>query len=501
MSRFELKILFAVVFAAMIPGGAAMLLVNELAEESFQLGLNDRVREAVEETSKLYREVIAARVAAYKAFARELSESAELGRRAVAGREGISQYLHARMRAVEGVESVTLVHAHGKNIVVGAGRAFPDEAWHVRDIPNLEDEPLSVKAEALRGLGVTGLRIRAALERRYERRLEESGVFDAVYKEVAGQRSAFARSFALAFAGVLAIPVVVALGLGWLLARNVTKRVRAVIRGTGRVALGDLAFEIPIAGRDEVAELTRAFNAMVRDIREQREQIGYLERISAWQGVARRLAHEIKNPLTPIQLAIQEAARKYAGDDAKYRQLLDTSLEIVTEEVASLRKLVDEFSAFAKLPAVKAEETDLVAFLRDFVRDYGGIDDRVSVDLKVGVDSARVRLDRMLFRRVLDNLVKNAREAIVESGKGGNVTVEVLRRDEVVRLTVTDDGPGFTAQVRARLFEPYYTSKREGTGLGLAIVKKTILEHDGKIFAESGPEGGARFVIELRASS
>ena len=203
--------------------------------------------------------------------------------------------------------------------------------------------------------------------------------------------------------------------------------------------------------------------------------------------MARRLAHEIKNPLTPIQLMVQELQARYTGDDPRYRKLLDDAREIVSEEIAGLRRQVDAFTAFAKLPRVEPRPLDLAEVALDVARD--GV---LTVDAPA--EPVTVRGDRLLLRRALANLVDNAREA-------GARTVRVTwRRDgDRALLFLDDDGPGVDAEVRDRLFDPYVTSKPHGTGLGLAIVKKTVLEHGGHVdlSASPSPLGGARFELSL----
>src|SRR5690606_38022946 len=169
-----------------------------------------------------------------------------------------------------------------------------------------------------------------------------------------------------AFAALLGITIVAAVGVGALLARGISSRLGQLASATGRVGAGDLNVRVPERGSDEIADFSRAFNRMVAEIETSRARIEYLQRIGAWQEMARRLAHEIKNPLTPIQLAVQEIHRRYsAGKSADYERLLDTTLEIVEDEVGTLRRLVSEFSDFARLPQAALETADLAQLLRE----------------------------------------------------------------------------------------------------------------------------------------
>jgi two-component system nitrogen regulation sensor histidine kinase NtrY len=241
----------------------------------------------------------------------------------------------------------------------------------------------------------------------------------------------------------------------------------------------------------------------VRDMRESRERIEYLSRIGAWQEFARRLAHEIKNPLTPIQLAVQEVHRSYKGDDVRFRRLLEDARSIVEEEIATLRRLVGEFSEFARLPEVHLSPADLGVFVREAVeapfRGDEADEDVPHVEVRAVVPERAlpVHIDVMLLKRCLDNLIRNAAQAIRGAGKSGHVIVEARLEGGRALLEVRDDGPGVPDTARERVFDPYYTTKSEGTGLGLAIVKKIVLEHGGEIACLRAPEGGACFRIEL----
>jgi signal transduction histidine kinase len=279
----------------------------------------------------------------------------------------------------------------------------------------------------------------------------------------------------------------------------------ALITAAARVGQGDLAVRIPAGERDELDVLRVAFNEMVAELSLSRARVDYLQRIAGWQELARRLAHEIKNPLTPIQLAVQEATRRYTGDDAKYRQTLETTREIVEEEVATLRRLVGAFSEFARLPDVKPAPADLAEFVRDMASSRALLDELdpgVTVRFEPGAVEVPVRIDRIMFRRAVENLLRNAVEAM--AARGGTVWVRVEEHAPEAAeaaaqawLVIEDDGPGIPAGQREKVFDPYFTTKATGTGLGLAIVRKIALDHDGDVGLDERPGGGARFVLTL----
>jgi nitrogen fixation/metabolism regulation signal transduction histidine kinase len=231
--------------------------------------------------------------------------------------------------------------------------------------------------------------------------------------------------------------------------------------------------------------------------------------------MARRLAHEIKNPLTPIQLAVQEIHRRYDGKDSEYGKILDTTLEIVQDEVGTLRRLVTEFSDFARLPRAELEPADLAEFLKVQSTRFAPAEDEQReneresfLDLEPGASvlfdvpdiPAHVYLDRQMFRRALFNLIRNAVQAVEESAESRvQVRVSLERTGDHFDVHVDDNGPGIDAGLKAAVFDPYVTGKRDGTGLGLAIVKKIVVEHGGTVAATDGPLGGARVSIRLPA--
>jgi signal transduction histidine kinase len=314
------------------------------------------------------------------------------------------------------------------------------------------------------------------------------------------------RRFVWVYMIILGVAATLTLIVTVLFARRVMRRVAAIARATRRVATGDLGVRIAEAGHDELAELARSFNEMVADLRESRDRIAYLSRVSAWQGIARRLAHEIKNPLTPIQLAIQEVAQKYEGDDERYLKIVATAREVIEEEVATLRRLTTEFSAFARLPQVEPVATDLGEFLDDCQASFAGAvaEQGVRVGWRGPRAPLQVALDRQMMRRVIDNLVRNAVEALTGAPGAApapgalprpepRVDVEAGAADDGrhAQIVVRDNGPGISAEAREHIFEPYFTTKPTGTGLGLAIVKKIVLEHGGEIGVQSDGAGAA----------
>ncbi|MBW2261430.1 MAG: HAMP domain-containing protein [Deltaproteobacteria bacterium] len=331
---------------------------------------------------------------------------------------------------------------------------------------------------------------------------DEAGRVLSTFQTFKRNRDDFRLGFVWFYLVTLGVVSLVVGGAVFLYSLKFGRRIGRLGDATQRVGRGDLEVRVVDPVGDELSDLAHAFNTMVREIREGRERIEYLQRVSAWQEFARRLAHEIKNPLTPIRLAIQEIKTKYTGDDPRFRAVLDESHEIIEEEVAVLRRLTSEFSSFARLPRVNPRPTDLGEFLSDVCPSLESFarSRNVALEYREPRSPLPVEIDSTMLRRVLDNLVHNAVEAIERGGgEKGRIHIEAggPGSGSLVSIRITDNGPGIDVDDVEDIFAPYYTTRPDGTGLGLAIVKKVVLEHGGTLsVAKTGP-GGTTFAIDL----
>jgi two-component system nitrogen regulation sensor histidine kinase NtrY len=230
------------------------------------------------------------------------------------------------------------------------------------------------------------------------------------------------------------------------------------------------------------------------------------QRVAAWRDVARRLAHEIKNPLTPIQLSAERMGRHFGGAPEATRALVEECTTTIVGEVESLKALVDEFAQFARMPAPRAVPSNLNAVLTDTLALYNGLFSRIRIERRFGPALPPVRLDVEQIRRVVINLVDNGIEAMggMQAGPGPDgelpcITIETQHdaANAVARIVIADNGPGVPAADREKLFMPYYSTKGRGSGLGLAIVRRIVAEHGGSIEVGDNVPKGSRFVIEL----
>ena len=299
-------------------------------------------------------------------------------------------------------------------------------------------------------------------------------------RTIAELRSHLPDSYRLAFILLVSLAAVGAAGGGIIYATLLTRRIQRIVESARKVGRGDLDERVRLGGRDEIAELGTAFDAMLDQLAKARRDLEHQQRMSVWQDVARQLAHEIKNPLTPIQLAVQEAVSQYKGDDARYARMLATTREIVEEEIASLGRLVDTFRTLGQLPKVSAAPIALADLIEELQ-----LQPQLAAHLELRPPAAPVvvRADKLLLKRVLVNLVENGIHAGQEAGSADKVVVawSADPATDAVRITVDDHGRGIGAADRDKIFEPYVTTKATGTGLGLAIARKIIIEHGGEL--------------------
>jgi two-component system nitrogen regulation sensor histidine kinase NtrY len=298
----------------------------------------------------------------------------------------------------------------------------------------------------------------------------------------------------------------VLLGLGFSLwaASRVTRPVLALASNVRDVAGGKWDARALVDSTDEVGQLAQDFNRMTEQLVEQRDRMIQAERVAAWRELARRLAHELKNPLFPLQITIENLQRARQASPEQFDEVFRESTSTLLAELDNLKTIVGRFSDFARMPAPHLEPVDLNQMVQDVVKLFdaqieSGRPPIVKV-LQLDDNLPAASADPEQMRRALRNLVLNALDAMP---KGGTLTLRTQRLEGPVEnkiaIEVSDTGEGLTPEECARLFTPYYTTKQHGTGLGLAIVQSVVSDHKGTITVRSEPGKGATFRIELRA--
>lgn len=309
---------------------------------------------------------------------------------------------------------------------------------------------------------------------------------------VEAQQHIRAIAYGVAGAGIL-LAIVFSL---WIAAR-VSRPIELLAQASEEVAGGNWEVRVPERGPGEVAVLARSFNHMTEQLASQRELLVQTERVAAWRELARRLAHELKNPLFPLQLTVENLTRARALPAAEFDEVFRESTQTLSMEIANLKAIIGRFSDFSKMPKPELERVDAREIMQRVHALYANAaqaEGKIHIALELADEPMPLDADRELLHRALSNLVLNAMDAMPE---GGVVTLAARAPENQVELRVSDTGEGLTPEECERLFTPYYTTKQHGTGLGLAIVQSVIADHKGTIAVESRPGGGAAFIIAL----
>jgi two-component system nitrogen regulation sensor histidine kinase NtrY len=310
-------------------------------------------------------------------------------------------------------------------------------------------------------------------------------------------------AFALVVGG---IGILLAILLSGWVAVRVTQPIERLAEAAREVAAGNWAAHVAVTSRDEIGQLAESFNTMTRQLVEQRDRAVQAERVAAWRELARRLAHELKNPLFPLQITVENLLR--SRNSAEFDEVFRESTATLLAELGNLKAIVGRFSDFSKMPQPQLQAVNVNEIIRQVLKLHEaqlrvgqshGPETRatqVVVELDESLDT--VAADPDLLHRALSNLVLNALDAMPE---GGTITVRTSATPEHVRIEVSDTGSGLTREECERLFTPYYTTKRHGTGLGLAIVQSVVSDHGGSITVDSTPGKGTTFRIDLPRTS
>lgn len=293
--------------------------------------------------------------------------------------------------------------------------------------------------------------------------------------------------------------IIVAILLSGWAAGRVTRPVEQLARAAREVASGNWNAQVAVASSDEMGELAESFNRMTRELLAQKEHLVQAERVAAWRELARRLAHELKNPLFPLQLTVENLLRARQQSPQQFEEIFQESASTLLAEIANLQAIVSRFSEFSRMPQPQFQQIQL----NDVVQNIGRLFQAqlhapehapIECKLELAEFMEPIAADPDLLHRALSNLVLNAMDAMPQ---GGTLTLRTRQRDELSYVEISDTGTGLTQEECERLFTPYYTSKPHGTGLGLAIVQSVITDHGGRISVRSESGRGTTFVIEM----
>jgi signal transduction histidine kinase len=290
--------------------------------------------------------------------------------------------------------------------------------------------------------------------------------------------------------------------LSYVVAARVTRPVEQLAAASRSVASGDWNVTVDdVQASGEIEELARAFETMTRQLVDQRERLIQTERVAAWRELARRLAHELKNPLFPLRVTVDNLRRAKALPATEFDEVFDESVATMTSGLANLNAVIARFSDFARMPPpefASIAPNDIVRQSAQLFRAHIEAPGRPPINLTVDLDDAvgTIPADAEQLGRAVQNLLLNAIDAMPS---GGDLSLRTRRVNGAVRIEVSDTGEGLTEEERQRLFTPYYTTKQHGTGLGLAIVQSVVADHSGKVWVISERGRGATFHIEIPA--
>ncbi len=285
---------------------------------------------------------------------------------------------------------------------------------------------------------------------------------------------------------------------GWAAAR-VTRPVEQLAQAAREVAAGNWNTQVEVTSSDEIGELAESFNQMTVELLAQKEHLVKAERVAAWRELARRLAHELKNPLFPLQLTVENLLRARQQSPEQFEEIFQESSSTLLAEIANLKAIISRFSEFSRMPQPNFQEMQPNEIVQNVARLFQAqirATDPAAIECKLDLAGAMqpIAADPELLHRALSNLVSNAVDAMP---KGGTLTLRTRQDGGMAFIEVSDTGTGLTPDERERLFTPYYTSKDHGTGLGLAIVQSIVSDHGGRINVRSEVGRGTTFVIEL----
>lgn len=297
--------------------------------------------------------------------------------------------------------------------------------------------------------------------------------------------------------------IVLAILLSSWAAARVTRPVEQLARAAQNVAAGNWDTRVEVSGHDEVSQLADSFNRMTSELLSHRERLIQAERVAAWRELARRLAHELKNPLFPLQLTVENLIRARSQNPDQFDEVFRESSHTLLSEISNLKMIIGRFSEFSKMPHPQLQPVQVNEILRGIVQLFQAqlqAPGRAPIECKLELDDRLdpIAADPDLLHRAISNLVLNAMDAMPN---GGTLTLRSRRDDGRVIVEVADTGSGLTREECERIFTPYYTSKQHGTGLGLAIVQSVVSDHGGRISVQSEPGRGTTFVIELSGNA
>jgi two-component system nitrogen regulation sensor histidine kinase NtrY len=306
------------------------------------------------------------------------------------------------------------------------------------------------------------------------------------------QRQPLLSNFFTAVAAVTGFSLLLVIPAGLYFTWRTRREFNTLTDGAMRVASGDFSSPVVAAGESEFSDLADSFNLMMRQLTDYRERLIMSQKIAAWEAIGRRMAHEVKNPLTPIAIAADDLKHSFDEHRADFDAVLNDCTATIKGEVDRLRKLIDQFSTFAKMPTPTVVTVPADTFIKRITALYAEPIEKKNLTVENALASAPITVDADQICQVVINLIQNSFEAGC-----GACRLLLSRNNQHLMITIDDDGPGFPARLLHEGITPYFSTKEGGRGLGLVICQRIVFDHSGVMTLENKPEGGARIIISL----
>ncbi|MFQ5630653.1 MAG: ATP-binding protein [bacterium] len=503
--RIQTKFILALLLITLLPVFPLYYLIKNFHESSVEVGLNPQVENALEAATNLSQLL----------YSEYKNDVLELAKKYAASEEVQKAFIRAGMKKLQPISipnhfaslEILAVDRMGNAVAeLRASLSGLTPQLNLGEIdgflknrsaqimpPGKSPEKISAIAPVLKNGDVPGIVIVTAqvdtgFVSSSQRVVEVNQMFKTINLLKDDLQQSFISAFFIVYVPIAALSLVA----GYFFSRRITAPLKNLVEGTQKVAAGDWEYRVTHTSGDELGKLVDSFNTMVGEVKTKQDEVIRLEKMAVWREMARVLAHEIKNPLTPIQLTVQQLQDKYTNENPDYKKLLDECTEIINDEIQNLQHLVREFSDFARMPKLHLTRGDLNEMIEETSRLYTDI--TISTELESNLPE--INLDFEKIRRALINFFDNSRHSIREKG-GGEITIRTSRKNGFVLLLFADTGNGIPETLRTRIFEPSFSTKKSGMGLGLAIVKRIIEEHGGSITFESKVGEGTTFEIRL----
>ncbi len=514
LDKIKYRLIIFFVIVAMLPAVPLSLFFQSMTRKVFSVGYSKRMETALEDGVKLSQQLLDNEIKMFVMQVREFNDRLEV-------RTFLLRYVNKALTKVDydtfvesglfqkyRMDGVAVYDAHRQTIFISSfdpsvGSGLQDSAFVYDALQLGQTKTEYVEAGhyvlvAFPMLLPNQQKAVIAAARRIDSPLAQKAenLFTVLqfYKTFDAERKQIVRSFVYTFILTYSLLIVLSIALGIFFSNIMTRPIQTLVTGTHEISNGNLDYQIDIKPRnDEIGKLMSSFNQMVANIKHERQRTIYLEKMAAWREIAQRMAHEIKNPLTPIQLTVQQIRDAYHGSDEKYRKILQECSEIIEEEIESLKNLTKEFSEFARMPSLSVKSSSLNQLVTDVVSFYAGVPFKINCDPVLPL----IEMDPEAMRRVLINLIDNAMAAM------GNrpdrlITLTTQAHEAFVRLVISDNGHGIPKDNLSRVFEPHFSTKSTGMGLGLAIVKSILDEHKAEIAVDSVENLGTTFTVDLK---